>query len=240
MSPQSTSSLHRDALDLAGTDTLRSMATSAGQNATGHVTEDSTGFTPEPSTLTRGHAITDDGMHLRGLCNPQNCCYVNATVQGLLWGAIQVGALQASQWEILPEIFHQLLTPSPAEPLLLWSNGPWLTLLQIWAKTLRNCCLLWLNSRNGGAMTVDSEATPSATGSLALLTKDQMMEHLKHAFSPGEPWQDAWLSSIDSLDVGFLLEWPDVCRYLAHRVCWTAGPPLLAPCGMDCSCRAAD
>lgn len=27
-----------------------------------------------------------------------------------------------------------MLTDSPAEPLLLWSNGPWLTLLQTWEK----------------------------------------------------------------------------------------------------------
>lgn len=39
-----------------------------------------------------------------------------------------------SQWEILPEVFQQLLSTSPAEPLLLWSNGPWLTLLQAWER----------------------------------------------------------------------------------------------------------
>ena len=394
--------LHGDALRMAGDDTLRRLAADLGKDEAGQLTANSTSLSLGEAT--RDHVITEDGKYLRGLSNPQNCCYMNATVQGLLWGAIQQGPLQDSQWEILPEVFGQLLTDAPAEPMLLWSNGPWLTLLQSWDKPfeqhdlvdfahfllsqvspcfasnlwearvdadaqvrtvdggshhcpvrlylsdgskrdetalqdlittwslesyglqalsgvsdmlclqidrfdqsgnkcfrklvwsspvflpyftgatmevdkvpfevtavsfhlgddsssghyrtalwdgevwylldddappaatpvlpdkiLRNCCLLWLNSKNGGAMEIDVELPTEAAGSPTPLSRDQMMMNLKHAFSAGRPWQATWLSSIDRLDVGFLLEWPDVCRYLVFNcaLCSLRPPNLL-------------
>ena len=58
----------------------------------------------------------------------------------------------------------------------------------------------------------------------------QMMTDLQRAFSTGRPWQATWLSSIDSLDVGFLLEWPDVCRYLVFNCALCGARP---PCLLD-------
>ena len=49
-------------------------------------------------------------------------------------------------------------------------------------KILRNCCLLWLNSKNGGAMEIDVELPTEAAGSPTPLSRDQMMMNLKHAF----------------------------------------------------------
>ena len=48
--------------------------------------------------------------------------------------AIKTGSFTNNQRAILPDVFQLLLTTSPAEPLLLWSNGPWLTLLQTWER----------------------------------------------------------------------------------------------------------
>ena len=94
---------------------------------------------------------------------------------------------------------------------------------------LRNCCLLWLTSQHGGAMMVDVDPPPPEEGSLALLSCDQMMENLRHAFSPGRPWNATWLSSIDRLDIDFLLRWPDVCRFLVFKcaLCSSQPPSLL-------------
>ena len=39
----------------------------------------------------------------------------------------------------------------------------------------RNCCLLWLTSQHGGAVMGDDDPPPSAAGSLALLSRDQMI-----------------------------------------------------------------
>ena len=59
---------------------------------------------------------------------------MNASVQGLLWGSIKTGPLTSSR-AILPEAFQMMLTDTPAEPLLLWSNGPWLSLIHTWERS---------------------------------------------------------------------------------------------------------
>ena len=63
-------------------------------------------------------------------------------------------------------------------------------------------------------MLVDPEPAPSDMNTMAQLTRDHMMENLTLAAPPDCPWKATWLKSIDDLDIGLLLRWPNVCRQL--------------------------
>ena len=70
---------------------------------------------------------------------------------------------------------------------------------------------------HGEAEMVDLKPSPSAAGSLALLTKEEMLWNLEHAFSQKSPWIDAWVSPVDRLDVTLLVDWPAQCSILTKR-----------------------
>ena len=91
---------------------------------------------------------------------------------------------------------------------------------------LRNCCLLWLTCQHGGAMLVDPEPAPSVENTMALLTREKMLENLSLAAPPGCPWNATWLKSIDDLDIGLLLRWPDVCRQLVFTCVLCSMQPM--------------
>ena len=75
-------------------------------------------------------------------------------------------------------------------------------------------------------MLVDPEPAPSVENTMALLTREKMLENLSLAAPPGCPWNATWLKSIDDLDIGLLLRWPDVCRQLVFSCVLCSMQPM--------------
>ena len=124
-------------------------------------------------------------------------------------------------FEVVAVSFHLGAEPHAGHyQTALWHGDKWFTL---------NDAEPPVTSQHGGAMMVDVDPPPHEEGSLALLSRDQMMENLRRAFSPGRPRNATWLSSIDRLDVDFLLRWPDVCHFLVFNcaLCSSQPPSLL-------------
>lgn len=69
---------------------------------------------------------------------------------------------------------------------------------------------------HGGAQLCDVAPPSAETGSLATLTREQVLVNVKHTFSQDSACFDAGLPAKNRLDFRLLLDWPDVYPHLVH------------------------